>query len=56
LAELAIFETSGTFCNPVAPNALPESRRLKGWYCGLVGLIIVFTAGLGAYAGIMGIW
>jgi Mn2+/Fe2+ NRAMP family transporter len=40
----------------LARKALPESWRLKGWYAWLVGLIVLFTAGLGVYAGIMGIW
>lgn len=38
----------------LARKALPESQRLKGWYAWLVGLIVLFTAGLGVYAGIMG--
>ncbi len=40
----------------LARKALPEPWRLKGWYAGLVGFIVLFTAGLGVYAGIMGIW
>lgn len=40
----------------LARKALPEAWRLKGWYAWLVGLIVLFTAGLGVYAGIMGIW
>jgi Mn2+/Fe2+ NRAMP family transporter len=40
----------------LARKALPEPWRLKGWYAWLVGLIVLFTAGLGVYAGIMGIW
>jgi len=40
----------------LARRALPEPWRLKGWYAGLVGFIVLFTAGLGVYAGIMGIW
>jgi Mn2+/Fe2+ NRAMP family transporter len=39
----------------LARKALPEPWRLKGWYAWLVGLIVLFTAGLGVYAGIMGI-
>lgn len=39
----------------LARKALPESWRLKGWYAWLVGLIVLFTAGLGVYAGVMGI-
>jgi Mn2+/Fe2+ NRAMP family transporter len=39
----------------LARKALPEPWRLKGWYGWLVGLIVLFTAGLGVYAGIMGI-
>jgi len=40
----------------LARKALPEPWRIKGWYAWLVGLIVLFTAGLGVYAGIMGIW
>ena len=40
----------------LARKALPEPWRLKGWYAWLVGLIVLFTASLGVYAGIMGIW
>ncbi len=40
----------------LARKALPEPWRLKGWYAWLVGLIVLCTAGLGVYAGIMGIW
>ncbi len=40
----------------LARKALPEPWRLKGWYAWLVGLIVLFTAGLGVYAGSMGIW
>jgi len=36
-------------------KALPGHWRLKGWYLWLVGFIVVLTAGLGVYAGIMGI-
>jgi Mn2+/Fe2+ NRAMP family transporter len=39
----------------LARKALPEPWRLKGWYAWLVGLIVLSTAGLGVYAGIMGI-
>ncbi len=39
----------------LARKALPEPWRLKGWYAWLVGLIVLFTAGLGVYAGVMGI-
>lgn len=39
----------------LARKALPEPWRLKGWYAWLVGLIVLFTASLGVYAGIMGI-
>ncbi|HEV2328907.1 MAG TPA: divalent metal cation transporter [Verrucomicrobiae bacterium] len=34
-------------------KALPESWRLKGWYAWLVGFIVLFTAGLGAYVGVL---
>ena len=40
----------------LARKALPEEWRLKGWYAWFVGLIVLFTAGLGVYAGIMGIF
>ncbi|MDE3099309.1 MAG: divalent metal cation transporter [Verrucomicrobiota bacterium] len=40
----------------LACKALPETWRLRGWYAWLVGGIVVFTAGLGVYAGIRGIW
>ena len=40
----------------LARKALPEGWRLKGWYAWLVGFIVLFTAGLGVYAGVMGIW
>ena len=40
----------------LARRALPEPWRLKGWYAWLVGLIVLSTAGLGVYAGIMGMW
>lgn len=40
----------------LARKALPENWRLKGWYAWLVGLIVLCTAALGVYAGIMGIW
>lgn len=40
----------------LARKALPERWRLKGWYACLVGLVVLFTAGLGVYAGIVGIW
>jgi len=40
----------------LARKALPEPWGIKGWYAWLVGLIVLFTAGLGVYAGIMGIW
>ena len=40
----------------LARKTLPEPWRLKGWYAWLVGLIVLFTAGLGVYAGIVGIW
>lgn len=40
----------------LARKALPESWRLKGWYAWLVGLVVLFSAGLGVYAGIMGFW
>ena len=40
----------------LARKALPEAWRLKGWYAWLVGFIVMFTAGLGVYAGIVGIW
>ena len=43
------------FLYMLARKALPEPWRLKGWYAWLVGLIVLFTAGLGVYAGIMGI-
>jgi len=39
----------------LARKALPEPWRLKGWYAWVVGLIVLFTAGLGVYAGIVGI-
>lgn len=39
----------------LARKALPEPWRLKGWYAWLVGFVVLFTAGLGVYAGIMGI-
>jgi Mn2+/Fe2+ NRAMP family transporter len=39
----------------LARKALPEPWRLKGWYAWVVGLIVLSTAGLGVYAGIMGI-
>lgn len=39
----------------LARKALPEPWRLKGWYAWLVGLIVLFTAGLGVYAGVRGI-
>jgi Mn2+/Fe2+ NRAMP family transporter len=35
-------------------KALPDPYRLKGWYAWLVGVIVVVTAGFGAYAGISG--
>ena len=38
----------------LARRALPEAWRLKGWQAWLVGFIILFTACLGVYAGIMG--
>ena len=40
----------------LARKALPEPWRIKGWYAWLVGLIALSTAGLGVYAGIMGMW
>jgi len=40
----------------LARKALPEPWRIKGWYAWLVGLIALCTAGLGVYAGIMGIF
>ena len=40
----------------LARKALPEPWGLKGWYAWLVGLIVLCTAGLGVYAGIMGLW
>ncbi|MCE0496731.1 MAG: divalent metal cation transporter [Methylacidiphilales bacterium] len=40
----------------LARKALPEPWRLKGWYAWLLGVIVLLTAGLGVYAGIMGIW
>jgi NRAMP (natural resistance-associated macrophage protein)-like metal ion transporter len=40
----------------LARKALPEPWRLKGWYAWLVGLIVLFTAGLGVYAGVMGMF
>ena len=40
----------------LARKALPEPWRLKGWYAWLVGFIVLVTAGVGVYAGIMGIW
>lgn len=39
----------------LARKALPEAWRLKGWYAWLVGLVVLLTAGLGVYAGIMGL-
>jgi NRAMP (natural resistance-associated macrophage protein)-like metal ion transporter len=39
----------------LARKALPEPWRLRGWYAWLVGFIVLSTAGLGVYAGIMGI-
>jgi Mn2+/Fe2+ NRAMP family transporter len=44
------------FLFQLARKALPEPWRLKGWYAWLVGFIVLFTAGLGVYAGIMGIF
>ncbi|HEX9046711.1 MAG TPA: divalent metal cation transporter [Verrucomicrobiae bacterium] len=40
----------------LARKALPEKWRLQGWYAWLVGFIVLFTAGLGVYAGVRGIW
>lgn len=40
----------------LARKALPDNWRLKGWYAWIVFLIILFTAGLGVYTGISGIW
>ncbi len=40
----------------LARRALPEPWRLKGWYAGLVGLIVLATAGFGVYAGLVGIF
>jgi Mn2+/Fe2+ NRAMP family transporter len=40
----------------LARKTLPEPWRLEGWYAWLVGLVVLLTAGLGAYAGVMGIW
>ena len=40
----------------LARKALPEPWRIKGGYAWLVGLIALATAGLGVYAGIMGMW
>jgi hypothetical protein len=41
----------------LARKALPKPWRLEGWYaCWVVGLTISFTAALGAYAGVMGMW
>ncbi len=37
-------------------KALPEPWRIQGWYAWLVGGIVLCTAGLGVYAGIMGLW
>lgn len=39
----------------LARKALPEECRLKGWYAWVVGLVVLCTAGLGVYAGIVGI-
>lgn len=38
----------------LARKALPEPWRLKGWYAWLVGFIVLTTAGLGVYVGIVG--
>jgi Mn2+/Fe2+ NRAMP family transporter len=40
----------------LARRALPEPWRLKGWYAWTVGIIVLLTAGLGVYAGVMGLW
>jgi len=40
----------------LARKALPEPWRIKGWYAWLVGSIALLTAGLGVYAGVMGLW
>jgi NRAMP (natural resistance-associated macrophage protein)-like metal ion transporter len=34
---------------------LPEPYRLKGWYAGVVALVVCITAGFGVYAGISGL-
>ncbi len=39
----------------LARKALPEDWQLRGWYAWLVGFIVLFTSGLGVYAGIMGL-
>jgi len=38
----------------LARKALPEPWRLQGWYAWLLGFIVLITAGVGVYAGIMG--
>ncbi len=44
------------FLYMLARKALPPPWKLKGRYAWLVGLIIFFTAALGVYAGVMGIF
>jgi Mn2+/Fe2+ NRAMP family transporter len=39
----------------LARKALPEPWHLQGWYAWVVGTVVLLTAGLGVYAGIMGL-
>lgn len=40
----------------LARKALPEPYRLKGWYAGVVGAILLITSAFGLFAGIWGIF
>jgi Mn2+/Fe2+ NRAMP family transporter len=43
------------FLFALACKVLPEQHRLRGWYRIVVGLVLLFTAGLGVYGGITGL-
>jgi Mn2+/Fe2+ NRAMP family transporter len=43
------------FLYQLARRALPPEYRLRGWYAGLVGFIILITAAFGLYAAVSGI-